>query len=225
VLDDVRAMGRACDATVNDVLLALVARAVQSYAAQRGIDVAGKSLKVQMPVNMRDESDPRSMGNIATVAQVPVPLDARDPIDCVRAVARHTRALKQSRAPLAIHRLIGATLAFITPVFAPAVQRRFASIKNQQRTFRPGRRPGATFVISNVARKPVPLYVAGRPVSMRYAFGSPAPHIGIGCVAMTCGANLGVTFVANAVSAADLEQLVRYVEQAYEELSAAIPQG
>lgn len=221
LLEDFRAIGRACDATVNDVLLAVVGRAVQSYAALHNIDTAGKSLKVQMPVNMRDESDPRNMGNIATVAQVPVPLDAAGPIDTLHAIARHTRALKQSRAPLAMHRLIGATLFLLTPLFAPLIQRSVASLKCQRRTFHASRKPGATFVLSNVPRRPVPLYVAGHRLSMRYAFGSPAPHIGIGCIAMTCGVHLGVTFSANAEGAADLDRLVALVEQAFEELSAA----
>lgn len=220
-LEEIRTIGRACNATVNDVLLAIIARAVQSYAQLRQIDTTRRTLRVQMPVNMRDERVPRNMGNIATIAAVPIPLDLTDPLDLVRTISRRTSALKRCNAPLAIHRAIGGILFCLTPMFAPIVQRRAASLKSQRKTFRNGNAPGTSLVVSNVPRRPMPHYVAGRPLSMRYALGSPAPHVGIGSVAMTFGKYLGVTITANAEGARDLGELLHLVEVAFKELQTA----
>lgn len=219
-LEEIRNIGRACDATINDVLLAMIARGVQSYAQLHQIDATGKTLRVQMPVSMRDESDPRNMGNVATIAAVPVPLDLKNPLDLVRAISRHTRAIKRCNAPLAIHRAIGGILFCLTPMFAPIVQRRAASLQAQRKTFRDGKAPGTSFVVSNVPRRSMPHYVAGRSLSMRYAFGSPAPHVGIGSVAMTFGKYLGLTITANAEGAQDLGELLHLVEAAFKELQS-----
>ncbi|NUM56516.1 MAG: DUF1298 domain-containing protein [Candidatus Hydrogenedentes bacterium] len=225
LLEDLRALGRACDATINDVLLGTIGRAVQHYAKMRNIDTRGKVMKVSIPVNMRQEGEARNMGNIATLAPVPIPLDVENPRDLVRNVSNYMRALKQCRYPLATHRAIGAILFCMSPVLAPIVQRTVASVAMQRKSMAPGKKVGAVMVVSNVPRKPAPLRIANRPVLMRYPVGGTTPHIGIGCVAMTCGPYLGVTFAVNHTAADELKPLMQLIETSYDELraSAAAP--
>ena len=52
-LDDVKAVGRACDCTVNDVLMAAAAGALRSYMLERGEDLEGVTLRATVPVNLR----------------------------------------------------------------------------------------------------------------------------------------------------------------------------
>ena len=52
-LDEVKAVGRACDCTVNDVLMATAAGALRSYMIERGDDVDGLTLRATVPVNLR----------------------------------------------------------------------------------------------------------------------------------------------------------------------------
>lgn len=222
LLEDLRALGRAHDATVNDVLLTIIGRAVQRYAKERNIDTAGKVMKIQIPVNMRKEGEARNMGNIATLAPVPIPLDFDNPLNLLKYISEYMRAVKKCRAPLAMHRTIGAILFCLTPMFAPMVQRWVASVKSQRNSMQPGKKVGAVMIISNVPRRPAPLRIAGRPVTMRYPIGGTTPHIGIGCIAMTCGPWLGITFSINTTGAADINQLLSLIEKSHEELTAVL---
>ncbi len=218
LLEDLRAVGRAHDATVNDVLLTIIGHAVRRYAEERNIDTADKVMKIQIPVNMRKEGEARNMGNIATLAPVPIPLDYESPIDLLKYVSEYMRAVKKCRAPLATHRSIGAILFCLTPMFAPIVQRWVASVKSQRNSMQPGKKVGAVMIISNVPRRPAPLRIVGRTVAMRYPIGGTTPHIGIGCIAMTCGPWLGVTFSVNTTGADDIDLLIKLIEQSHEEL-------
>lgn len=221
-IEELRAMGRACDATVNDALLAIIGRAVQHYSRQRDIDTKGKVIKINIPVNMRREGDARNMGNIATLAPVSIPLDIDDPIELLRNITAHTRALKRCNYPLATHRAIGAILFCLTPAFAPMVQRAVASVKAQRRSMAPGKKVGAVMIVSNVPRKPASLRMAGRPVTIRYPVGSTTPHLGIGCVALTCAPYLAITFAVNHTAASEMELLVAQLEKSHNELAQVI---
>ncbi|MCC6797345.1 MAG: DUF1298 domain-containing protein [Candidatus Hydrogenedentes bacterium] len=222
LLEDLRAMRRAHDATVNDVLLTIIGRAVQRYAKEHNIETAGKVMKVQIPVNMRKEGEARNMGNVATLTPVPIPLYFENTLDLLKYISEYMRAVKKCRASLATHRTIGAILFCLTPMFAPIVQRWVASVKSQRSSMQPGKKVGAVMIISNVPRRPAPLRIAGRPVTMRYPIGGTTPHIGIGCIAMTCGPWLGITFSINTTGAADIDLLISLIEQSQEELQRAI---
>ena len=52
-LDEVKAIGRAYDCTVNDVLMASAAGALRSYMIERGESVDGITLRATVPVNLR----------------------------------------------------------------------------------------------------------------------------------------------------------------------------
>lgn len=50
-LEEVKAVGRACDCTVNDVLMAAAAGALRSYMLERGEQLDGVTLRATVPVN------------------------------------------------------------------------------------------------------------------------------------------------------------------------------
>ncbi|MFS8138329.1 MAG: wax ester/triacylglycerol synthase domain-containing protein, partial [Thermomonas sp.] len=52
-LEEVKAVGRACDCTVNDVLMAAAAGALRGYMLDRGEDLDGMTLRATVPVNLR----------------------------------------------------------------------------------------------------------------------------------------------------------------------------
>ncbi len=222
-LDELKHIGRSCDATINDVLLAMLGQAVSRYAQAHGIETFGKALKVHMPVNMRRDDQPRNMGNVATILPVLVPLDGLAAKERLQSVSQFTRALKQCRAAVASYETVKCILFCLTPIFAPVAQHHASSVRRQRRELR--RPPKVNLVLSNVPRRPVPLYVAGHPILMRYAMGPPPPHIGITCLAFSCGSQLGISFSANAEGAADLNELCRFLDQAYQELRSASSGG
>jgi len=62
-LSDVKALGRALGASVNDVLLSCVAGAIRSYLAAKGDVVAGVILRALVPVNLRPMEEASRLGN------------------------------------------------------------------------------------------------------------------------------------------------------------------
>src|SRR3546814_8883787 len=53
-LEEVKAVGRACDCTVNDVLMAAAAGALREYMLERGDNVDGMTVRATGPVILRD---------------------------------------------------------------------------------------------------------------------------------------------------------------------------
>ena len=61
-LDAVKAVSRACDCTVNDVLMATAAGALRGYIEDRGDQVDGLTIRATVPVNMRPLEHARQLG-------------------------------------------------------------------------------------------------------------------------------------------------------------------
>jgi diacylglycerol O-acyltransferase len=78
-LEDVKAVGDAHDATINEVLLATTAGAIRRVLDARGEDTRELTLHCTMPVNLRPmEERPESLGNYFGITFVPIPVGTRD---------------------------------------------------------------------------------------------------------------------------------------------------
>ena len=62
-LEEVKAVGRACDCTVNDVLMAAAAGALRGYMLDRGEHLDGMTLRATVPVNLRPLEHAKKLGN------------------------------------------------------------------------------------------------------------------------------------------------------------------
>jgi diacylglycerol O-acyltransferase / wax synthase len=93
-LDTFRSIGRAHDATVNDVLLAVTAGGLRTLLLGRGESVAVAMLRIYVPVSLRTRLRGPQEGN--RIAQMAVPLELReaDPDRRLRRVAAETSARK-----------------------------------------------------------------------------------------------------------------------------------
>ena len=77
-LEEVKAVGAASGATVNDVLLASIAGGMQRYLNEHGEDL--EELTWMVPVNLKPFEDnlPPDLGNFFALVFMPMPLDAQD---------------------------------------------------------------------------------------------------------------------------------------------------
>ncbi len=97
---DVRAIGRAHHATVNDVLLAAAAGGLRALLIHRGESVAGVTLRVLVPVSLRGRLRGTVAGNHISQMVVPLPLGGTNPVARLWAIARETRTRKgRARTP------------------------------------------------------------------------------------------------------------------------------
>jgi WS/DGAT/MGAT family acyltransferase len=99
-LSEVKAIGRALDCSVNDVLLSSVAGALRAYLTARGDDVTGVSIRALVPVNLRPPERAWKLGNRFGLVFLDLPLGIENPVERVYAVRANMGALKGSYQPV-----------------------------------------------------------------------------------------------------------------------------
>jgi len=87
-VDDLRVLRRRFDVTPNDVVLAVCAGALRSFAKRRG--EAPQPLKVMIPADVRSHSDAEGSGNRISFLFIELPCDEPDPIVRLKRINRAT---------------------------------------------------------------------------------------------------------------------------------------
>lgn len=145
-LDEVKAVSRACDCTVNDVLLAAAAGALRSYLIDRGEDLDGVTLRATVPVNLRPLEHARKLGNHFGLVFLELPVGEANPMCRVQRVAAHMRELKNARQAMVTYGLLAAV-----GMTTPKVQKFALELFSRK----------ASLVATNVPGPQMPLYMAG----------------------------------------------------------------
>ena len=99
-LAEVKAIGRAYDCSINDVLLSSVAGALRSYLQRHGDAVDGLSLRALVPVNLRPPEKAYKLGNRFGLVFLDLPLGIANPVERLYAVRANMQALKGSYQPV-----------------------------------------------------------------------------------------------------------------------------
>jgi len=99
-LDEVKAIGKALNCSINDVLLSCVSGALRQYLLSKGDDVAGVEIRAMIPVNLRPPSEAPTLGNRFGLVPLVLPVGVENPVERVYEVRRRMRALKGSTQPL-----------------------------------------------------------------------------------------------------------------------------
>jgi WS/DGAT/MGAT family acyltransferase len=105
-LAQVKAVGKALNCSVNDVLLACVVGSIGRYLRDRGDDPASKEIRAMVPVNLRPLEEAWQLGNRFGLAPVVLPIGIVNPIECVYAVRDRMLELKGSYQPLLAYALL-----------------------------------------------------------------------------------------------------------------------
>jgi WS/DGAT/MGAT family acyltransferase len=94
-LDDVKAIKNELGGTVNDVVLATVARALRRDLERRGVEPS--TLRTFVPVSVRTPSDERSQpGNEVSGMLVDLPIGCPDAVECLHLITGVTKSMKDS---------------------------------------------------------------------------------------------------------------------------------
>ncbi len=160
-LADVKAIGRAFDGTVNDVLLAAVAGGLRRYLEQRDNPVDGLNLRAMVPVNLRRPGERlEQLGNRFGLVLLALPIGVRDPAQRIRVLKRRMDVIKHSPEALVAFSILGAM--GLTPKQVEELILKFFAAK-------------ATAVMTNVPGPREPLYFAGQRINGVLVW---APHPG-----------------------------------------------
>jgi len=99
-LDVVKCIGKALNASINDVLLSCVAGAIGDYLREIGDDPSGKGIRAMVPVNLRPLDEAYKLGNRFGLAPLVLPIGIDNPIERVYAVRARMSELKGSYQPV-----------------------------------------------------------------------------------------------------------------------------
>jgi WS/DGAT/MGAT family acyltransferase len=148
-LADVKAIGRVCGGTVNDVLLSMVSGALGRYLRTRGVPIAGLNFRAVVPVNLRPPDEQPSMGNSFGLVFVSLPVGIEEPRERLLEMKVRMDALKATPEAMVAFGI----LAFIG-VATRQVEQLVVRVFGLK----------ATAVITNVRGPDEIRYLAGQPI-------------------------------------------------------------
>ncbi len=114
-LEEVKAVGRALNCSINDVLLSCVAGAIGEYLKGKGDEVSGQEIRAMVPVNLRPIEQAYQLGNRFGLAPLVLPIGLDNPIERVYEVRRRMGQMKGSYQPLLAFGLLAVAGLLVKP--------------------------------------------------------------------------------------------------------------
>lgn len=202
-LEEVKAVGRACDCTVNDVLMAAAAGALRSYMLERGEDIDGVTLRATVPVNLRPLEHAKKLGNHFGLVFLDLPVGEDNPIRRLERVAECMNNLKNSRQAIVAFGLLAAL--GMAPAALQGVALELFSRK-------------ATAVATNVPGPQQPLYMGGCRMREMMFWVPQTGSIGIGISILSYNNQVHFGLIADAKLIPDPDAVIRRFGPEFEKL-------
>jgi len=164
-LEEVKVVGRALGASVNDVLLSCVAGALRDYLVRKGDRTDDVMIRALVPVNLRPPERAYKLGNQFGLVFLELPIGIENPVERLYAVRANMRALKGSFQPvlaLGLLAAMGAAPKLLQDQLLAALAR------------------NATAVMTNVPGPQEPLYFAGAKIGQFMFWVPQSGDIGMG---------------------------------------------
>jgi diacylglycerol O-acyltransferase / wax synthase len=202
-LSEVKTIGKALGASVNDVLLSCVAGALRGYLADKGDDVSGVMMRALVPVNLRPMEKAYKLGNQFGVVFLDLPIGIENPIERLYAVRANMRTLKGSLQPLLTLGLLAA--AGVGPKI---LQDQLVTVLARN----------ATAVMTNVPGPQQPLYLAGGKID-RFLFWVPqSGNIGMGVSILSYNDEVQFGLITDSGLCPDPERVIERFQPEFEKL-------
>jgi diacylglycerol O-acyltransferase len=206
---EARAVRAALKGTINDVVLTVLAGAVGRYAELHGQQVAGRTLRMMVPVSLRREEQRGTLGNLVSLLPLDLPLDVGDPLARFQHINGKTQAMKSARAAESFNML--ASLAGILPASVQAVVGAIATFPL----------PPVNMIATNVPGPQMPLYAMGRRMTDYYPYVPVGYAVGCGCAIMSYDQKLYFGLTSDVQAMPDVEILKTFLEESFIELREA----
>jgi WS/DGAT/MGAT family acyltransferase len=149
-LAEVKAVGKAFNCSINDVLLSMASGALRDYLIAKGDSADGVEIRSVVPVNLRPPGQGRNLGNHFGLVFLELPIGIAHPLERLYEMRRRMTALKGSYQPIIALGLLSAV------GHGPkALQDQVTSILGAS----------ASAVMTNVPGPKAPLYFAGKRIT------------------------------------------------------------
>ncbi len=207
-LADFKRVKNALGGTVNDVVLATVAGALQKWLRSRGVRTEGLELRALVPVSIRARDEHHQLGNRIAAMRGPLPVYVEDPVARLQVVRQAMDGLKDSKQALGAEVLAGVQALAPPTIFAQASRLNFST-----RLF--------NLLVTNVPGPQLPLYVLGRRLEDLFpvAFLPKRHALAVAIMSYDGGMDFGLLGDYDAMP--DLERIGELLDESLQELLAA----
>jgi WS/DGAT/MGAT family acyltransferase len=186
-------------ATLNDVVLAIVAGAMRRFLRRRGESVDDLTFRAMVPVSVRDAGERGRLGNRVSFMMAPLPLAERDPVRRVARVVETMQALKQSKQRRGAELLEEVSDRVSSGLFA-----QFARLGARTLPY--------NMVVTNVPGPQFPVYLLGAPLREVYPLVPLFRNQALGIALFSYNGGLFWGFNADWDAMPDLHDVVGFVE-------------
>jgi diacylglycerol O-acyltransferase / wax synthase len=194
-----KAIKHVLGASVDDVVLAVVASGLRRYLHEIGYPNVPRALRAMVPVSTRAPGQPVALGNGVTAVFVDLPLDCDDVGGLARRIATTKSTLRSSHAAAGGSMLIEA--AGILPNVLHSVVLGLA-----------GSVPFANLVVSDVPGPPEQVFLLGRRMQVCYPMMPLATSVGLSIATMSIGGVMGVGVTADPGLVPDVQRIANAIE-------------
>ena len=201
-------------ATVNDVVVTIVAGALRNYLLAKG-ELPAVSLVAGAPINVRTEADQGSGGNLVSMMTLSIYTDIADPIERLHQV--HDECLSSKEYSSAVGARTLTDLTQTIPARVAALGFRAAS----QTMLMTGATSPINTIISNVPGPQVPLYMAGARLLCSAGCGPLLDHMGLFHAVLSYHGGISVTVTACRDMLPDPDFYAECIHASYDELKQA----
>ena len=182
-LVDVKEIGSATDAKVNDVLMAAMTGALRHYMIGRGVDVTDLDINAVIPVNLRPMERALDLGNEFGLVFLGLPLGIPDPLIRLAAVKQRMDDIKNSPEAVIFFGILG--------IFGATPQQIEEQVVNLFGS-------KATLVLTNVPGPQQPLYLAGNRVTDAMFWVPQSGHLGVGISILSYDGHVALGVISDA---------------------------
>jgi diacylglycerol O-acyltransferase / wax synthase len=208
-----KALSKAVDCTVNDVVLATVAGAVREFLMSRGVRPDETDFRASAPVNVRSREERGLIGNRASTWILDLPIGEADPRKRLAAIHQATQDRKKSKQALGLDMMM--TLAEWTPSVLLSLSNHAVSFAVNMHAF------GVHMYVTNIPGPQIPLYLLGAKMLQMYPWAPLAPGVGVSVGLISYNGKMCWGFNADYELVPDLRKFVEMIDAAFQELARA----
>lgn len=202
-LPEVKAVSNTLGCSINDMLLAAVAGALNAYLTEKGDPTKGVEVRALVPINLRPPAGGARLGNHFGVVAVELPVGLENPLARVEEVHRRMEALKASYEP-------PVTLGLIEALgYAPQTVQDMVFDLLLSR---------ATAVMTNVPGPQQPLHLAGSEIRQAMFWVPQAGNIGMGVSILSFNGQVQFGLITDKALVPDPRTIVERFKPEFEQL-------
>jgi len=221
-IDEFRRISNAAGGTVNDILLAILAGAIDRIAEESRIEAKGKFCRVYQAANVRRDDEQDQWGNRLAFLPALLPLGMTDLRERLGQIAAYSKKMKELGIRETADRLVRGFQSKTPPPLAKLSLRLMLSSWPQKLGALTKRPPVINIYATNLKLPESVFYLGERRMTGFTPLAPLVPNTGITFAGMNYDGRIHIGVTADAVSMPDVEGFVAKLNQARDDLLAAV---